>query len=77
MFIEMEGKTPCPVCGQTKRKLILRIIPTGKTEYHWPTYIPQITERCFYCWRYIKFTAQTPEVIEELNNALKENEPNL
>jgi hypothetical protein len=62
----------CYDCHGTERKYRVKLIPTNSTRIYFPKFIPQVSELCADCGRWIKFATQKPELIDELNKKLKE-----
>ncbi len=60
-------------CTHEKSILTLKIIPTNRADDPWyPRFIPQIKQSCCNCGKYLKFVAQSPELIAKFNQKLQE-----
>lgn len=71
-IIGVEGAEYCPYCNSMCFGYRLKIIRTGRADPFWPKYIPQIKEICEDCGKFIKFAKQEPELIDRINDQLKE-----
>lgn len=68
----VETTTPCFQCGSTKRGYNLRVVPTNRPDLPlFPKYNVMIKENCLKCSKYIRFSPQTPELVELINKRLE------
>lgn len=62
----------CPACKTTDQtQYFLQIIYTGKKDFNFPTFIPQVKECCSVCGRYRRFHKQTDQLITRINERLE------
>ena len=67
--------TPCSDCGSTDRTYTLQIniFMQSFNGIEKEVHAPQVKETCTKCNRYIRFTPQTKELMDQFNAILKKN----
>lgn len=63
-------RAKCVRCGGVLRRYTIQLIAPNNPTPYWPKWVPRIKEICVGCNQYVRFSVQTPELIEAFNNQL-------